>query len=133
MIGFLLKATGIWLVIVVAAIANGILREKVMVFLVGADVALPLSGVLLSILVLLVAFVLIPVLKSSDPKTYAGAGVLWVVLTLSFEFLFGHYAVGKSWQEMLQVFNPQQGELFIVVLAVTAVAPWVAARARRIL
>jgi hypothetical protein len=34
---------------------------------------------------------------------------------------------------MLQVFNPQQGELFIVVLAVTAVAPWVAARARRIL
>ena len=133
MTSILLKATGIWLVIVVAAIFNGVFREKVLVPVSGAGFALPLSGVLLAILVFLITFASISFIGSSVTKTYLLVGLLWVVLTLSFELLFGHFIVGKPWHEIMQIFNIQKGNLFIVVLFVTAISPWVAAKARGIL
>lgn len=133
MSSILFKATGIWLVIVVVAILNGGFREKVLVPAIGATMALPLSGVLLAVLVFLVTLLLISFIGSSEPKIYIWVGILWIVLTLSFEFLFGHFIAGKPWQEIMQVFNIQKGELFTVVLLVTAISPWVAAKLRGIL
>jgi len=126
----LLKATGIWLVIVIAAIFNAVFREKILLPVIGSGFALPLSGVLLSILVFLITFVSISFIGSSVAKIYLLIGLLWVVLTLSFELLFGRFIVGKPWHEIMQVFNIQKGDLFIVALFVTAISPWVAAKAR---
>lgn len=133
MIGIVFKAIGIWFVIVIAAILNGLFREKVLVSLVGAKLALPLSGILLSILVLFVSFMLIRFLNSSEQSTLFATGFLWVVLTLSFELLFGYFVVGKSWYEIIQVFSLHGGDLFLLVLFITAIAPWVSAKARGIL
>jgi len=47
---------------------------------------------------------------------------------LIFEYLFGHYIVGKPWQEINQVFNIFKGDLFIIVLIVSAVSPWLTAK-----
>ncbi len=129
----LFKATGIWFVIVVAAIFNGVFRESVLVPAVGADLALPLSGVTLAVLVFLVTLFLISFIGSSKQKTYIHVGLLWVVLTLSFEFLFGHFVVGKPWHEIMQVFNIRKGDLFIIVLFITAISPWAAAKLKGIL
>jgi hypothetical protein len=133
MVIVLFKAVAIWLAIVFAAILNGVFREKVLVPVAGSCLALPLSGVLLSVLVFLVALILIPFIGSSDPGIYAGIGFLWVGLTLAFECLFGHFVAGKSWREILQVFNVRKGDLFVVVLLVTAISPWLAARVRGVL
>ena len=132
MTGILFKATGIWLVIVVAAIFNGVFREKVIVPGIGADLALPLSGMLLAILVFLITFMSIAFIGSSEQKTYLMVGLFWLALTLSFEFLFGHYVAGKPWKEIIQVFNIRKGDLFIVVLIITAISPWIAAKVRGI-
>ena len=129
----LFKAIAIWLAIVFAAILNGIFREKLLVPVTGPALALPLSGVLLSVLVFLVALMLVPFIGSSDRNIYIGIGFLWVVLTLVFEFLFGHFVAGKSWREIFQVFNVRKGDLFVVVLIVTAISPWLAARVRGVL
>ncbi len=125
-----LKALGIWLIIVMAAMANGLFREKILASLFAAKVALALSGLLLSLLVLVVAFIFIPFLHIQQQGLYFAVGVLWVMLTLSFECLFGHFVLGKSWQEIMRVFNLRNGDLFIVVLLLTAAAPWLAAKAR---
>ncbi|MCD4811491.1 hypothetical protein K8R14_02695 [bacterium] len=133
MIGIFIKATGIWLLIVVAAILNGVFREKVIVPVVSADLVLPLSGVLLSILVFLITLISITIIGSSEQKIYFIVGLFWVILTLSFEFLLGHFVVGKPWKEIIQVLNIWKGDLFIVVLFVTAISPWIAAKVRGIL
>lgn len=133
MIGIFIKATGIWLLIVVAAILNGVFREKVIVPVVSAGLVLPLSGMLLSILVFLITLISITIIGSSEHKIYFIVGLFWVILTLSFEFLFGHFVVGKPWKEIIQVLNIWKGDLFIVVLFVTAIAPWIAAKVRGIL
>ena len=132
MLTILLKATGIWLLIVIAAIINGVIREKLIVPMAGIETALPLSGITLSIIIFLISLVSVPFIGAMESKTFLTIGVLWVLLTLSFEFLFGHYIVGKSWKEIMQVFNMQKGDLFIVVLFVTALSPWVAAKLRGI-
>jgi len=129
----LLKATGIWLVIVVAAILNGVFREKILVPVVGAGWALPFSGLTLAVLVFLITLMSVSFICFSEPKDPIGIGLYWVVLTLSFEFLFGHFVAGKPWKEIVQVFNIQKGDLFLVVLFVTAVSPWVAAKVRGVL
>jgi hypothetical protein len=133
MIGIVLKASGIWFLLVITAIVNGLIRENYLVDLAGTKLALPLSGLLLSVLVLLITSLLVPIFGSQDRKTYWGIGLFWVVLTLLFEFIFGHFVFGKSWSEIMQVFNIKNGDLFIFVLFVTAAAPSISAKARGIL
>ena len=130
MIGILLRATGIWLLIVVAAIVNGVLREKLIAAIVGIEMAIPISGIILSAIIMLFSLILVSLIGPRGAKTYLFIGLYWVFLTLSFEFLFGHYVVGKSWAEIMQVFNIQKGDFFIVVLFVTAFSPWLSALIR---
>jgi len=83
----------------------------------------------LALLVFLVTFLTVPCIGSSDRKIYVWLGVLWLVLTLSFELLFDHFVAGRPWRERVQVGNVQN----IVVLFITALSPSVAARGRGIL
>jgi hypothetical protein len=126
----LIKATGIWLLIVVAAILNGTFREKVLVSAIGENMALPLSGLSLAILVFIVSLIFVPFIRGVEPKIFIIIGLFWVVLTLTFEFVFGHFIAGKPWLEIVQVFNVRKGDLFIVVLCVTAISPYFAAKLR---
>ena len=130
MISILLKATGIWLLIVVAAIINGLLREKLIAPMVGIETALPISGITLSAVIFVFSLMSVSFIGALQTKSYLFIGLYWVLLTLSFEFLFGHYVAGKSWDEIMQVFNIQKGDLFIVVLFVTAFSPWLSALIR---
>jgi hypothetical protein len=97
---------------------------------IGSGFALTVSGLLLSIFILVVAWVSTPWFRSSESKTYVFVGVTWLVLTLAFEFLFGHLVAEKPWQELMQVFDIRKGDLFIVVLFATLAAPWIAAKLR---
>ncbi len=124
------KCVGLWLILVVAAIANGVVRDLALTPVIGEEAALPLSGVTLSILVLGISFVSVSFLRLSRPAAFILVGISWVLLTLAFEFLFGRFVVGKSWDSIMKVFNVADGNLFVVVLLVTAISPWLTARWR---
>ena len=126
----LIKATAIWLVIVLVAILNGSLRDIVLVPWLGMELALPLSGVFLSMLIFLLTLLLIPFVNLSKQKTCLWIGLMWLVFTLAFEFIFGYFVVGKSWREIQQVFDWRDGNLFSLVIFVTTFSPWVAAKVR---
>jgi hypothetical protein len=51
-------------------------------------------------------------------------------MTVLFEFLFGRFVAGKSWEELLQAYNILTGNLWLLVLVVIAVSPYLAARVR---
>ena len=130
MTGLLLKAIGIWFIILILAIVNAAIREKLLAPMVGPGIALAVSGLLLSILIVLVAFVSMPFFGPSQSKTYIFVGTIWFLLTLSFEFLFGHFIAGKPWSEIIQVFNIRKGDLFIIALFMTLISPWLSAKLR---
>jgi len=123
-----LKAGAIWLTMVIFAIANGIVREKILVPITGGAMALPLSGITLSIVVFLIAYISLPFLGRPSANIYLMIGLQWVLMTVLFEIVFGHYVAGKPWQELLHLVNIMQGNLFILVLAVTLLSPFLAAK-----
>lgn len=127
---FWTKAAVVWLGILVLAVLNGTARESLLVPALGRTPALVASGLLLSALILLVAFAAIGWLQ---PVTVGAAwqlGALWLVLTLAFEFGFGALVQHKSWAEMLQAYAFRDGNVWPLVLLVTALAPVLAWRLR---
>jgi len=126
----LLKALAIWAALVVMAIANAGIREKLLVPVIGPGAALPVSGLLLSTIILLVAYASLPLFGRTGGGMYVLVGVVWFVLTLAFELLFGHFVSGKTWQEVMQVFDIRKGDLFVIALSATLLAPWLAAKLR---
>jgi hypothetical protein len=123
-----LKTSVIWFVIALLAIANGVFRENILVSSLGQSIALPVSGITLSIIVFIVTYISFPIFGKNSSLTYFLIGLQWVLMTLLFEFMFGHYMIGKSWSDILQVFNIMKGNLFIIVLIVSLFSPLLVAK-----
>ena len=124
-----LKALVIWVVILMLAMANGFLREFVLMPRLGTPAALVVSGMLLSALILGVTYLSLPWLQPRGSAQYWLVGFGWLALTLVFEFSFGLWQ-GKSWPVMLEAYTFKGGNIWPVVLAVTALAPYLAAKLR---
>lgn len=127
----LIKPFLVWLLLIPLAIANGILREFVLVPAIGWY-GLPLSGIILSVLIVLVAYFCAPALGLRAAGDALRIGLFWVILTIAFEFSFG-LSSGTSLDALLAAYNPATGNLWLVVIVATGLAPFLAAKARRIL
>ena len=123
------KALITWGVILFLAVANGMLREAVLMPRLGTPAALLLSGSLLAALIIAVAYLSLPWLQIRRPRQLWAIGLGWLALTLVFEFAFGLWQ-GKSWPVLLEAYSFKDGNVWPVVLAVTALAPYIAARLR---
>lgn len=126
-----LRAAAVWLLILVCAVANGALREGVLVPWLGRPAALVLSGLLLSACVLVAAWLLVAWLPRLPARQYSAIGAGWLAATLTFKFGFGRLVQGKAWVELIDAYRFHDGNLWPVVLLVVLVAPWAAARWRR--
>ena len=73
----------IWVMIIPIAILNGGFREYVLVKLGG--LALPLSGIILSICIFIVAYLLVPKIKNCVKRDYIIFGIMWFILTNLFD------------------------------------------------
>ncbi|MDD2266318.1 hypothetical protein [Sulfuricurvum sp.] len=124
----MIKSVGIWLLIIIAAIINGAIREKLLTPFIGADLSIPISGITLSVLVFVITYFALPFFGHIKSRTYIFIGLFWIILRLAFEYLFGHYVMGKSWYEINHVFDIRNGNLFTLALVVTALSPWTAAK-----
>jgi len=58
-------------------------------------------------------------------------GVIWLVMTVAFEFLFFHYASGIPWEKLLEAYDLPSGQLWPLVLIWVAIAPLVLNRLAR--
>lgn len=52
-------------------------------------------------------------------------GVIWLALTVCFEFVFGHYVFGNTWERLISDYNLFEGRLWILVLIWTTAVPYV--------
>lgn len=73
-----LQAVAIWFLIIPIAILNGGLRENVLIKLGTA--ALPLSGIILSLCIFVMAFLFIPKIKDCKKTDYIFIGIIWCCL-----------------------------------------------------
>ena len=50
-------------------------------------------------------------------------GVIWVIMTLSFEFGFGRWR-GNSWEQLLRDYNVFEGRLWVLIPLWVMIAPY---------
>ena len=124
-----LKAFALWLLILLLAIANGALREGVLLKSLERGTAFTLSGLVLIACVLAVALTAIGWLGRLTVAQYALVGAFWLLLTLAFEFGFGLLR-GQSLAALLDAYRFKDGNIWPIVLAVAAAAPLFAAYLR---
>jgi hypothetical protein len=126
------RATLTWILLSVVAILNGFLRNYLLTPNLGEDSGHIISTIILCILIFFVTWALI---KWIDPKSCTDArviGICWVILTLAFEFLAGHYLFGHPWSRLIADYNMARGRFWVLVLIATYFAPIYSARIRRI-
>lgn len=128
-----LKATALWLAILVLAILNGTLREKTLIPAFGRFPGLIGSGILLSICVFLVAWIGAPWYGPLTSRQWLLVGLFWLLFTVVFEFSFGRFAQHKTWAELLDAYTFKGGNIWPIVLVATFISPWLAARIRGIM
>ena len=118
-----------WFLMIPAAITNGIFRETVIKPVVGDQTAHQLSVVTGSALFLTVAYYLLrDHAGEQEDRTLLGIGACWLAGTILFEFGFGHYVDGKSWDELTHDYNIADGRLWPMVLLVLFLAPLIVKR-----
>jgi hypothetical protein len=116
---------------VVIAIANGALREATYGKQMSELRAHQLST--LSGLVLFTVYIggVTAIWPLDSSEQALGVGCTWVILTLAFEFLFGHYVAGHSWSRLLHDYNVLAGRVWVFIPIWLAVAPYVFHSLRR--
>ena len=127
----LLKILVIWLVLAVLAVANGAARNAFLTPRLGEQRAHVASTAVLCLVILAVAWASI---RWIGPESAAGAllvGAVWLLLTLAFEFLAGHYLFGHPWSRLVADYNLARGRVWVFVLVATLIAPWLAFWIRR--
>jgi hypothetical protein len=120
-----------WIPMVVIAVANGILRESIY----GAGLS-ELSAHQISTVILLVLFGLYiwglgRLWRFSSDRQAITVGLCWLLLTVAFEFGFGHWIAGHAWPRLLHDYNLAAGRLWPLVLLWVGLAPWIFHRLER--
>ena len=120
----LAKSLVMWLAILMAMMCNGFFRGLVLQPRLGEHVARQVASVLGVCIILAVTAPFVRRLGNRSSAELLGVGILWLVLTVAFEFLFGHYVSGATLETQLADYNLLRGRLWPLVLLTTLLAPW---------
>ena len=114
-----------WFVMLVVAVANGAVRDLTYGRRMGELAAQQLSTLIGCALLGIVMWIFVRLYPLSSAGRAWRLGLLWMSLTVAFEFLFFHYVGGRSWAELLANYNVLAGRVWVFVLVWVAVAPYV--------
>jgi hypothetical protein len=125
----LLRAGLIWFGIVIVAILNGAFRDLALAPRLGDTPARALSCLTLAGAIMLATWISLPWIHPISTTDAWRIGVIWLAMTLAFEFLAGHYLFHAPWASLLADYNLFRGRLWIIVLIATVAAPALVFRA----
>jgi hypothetical protein len=119
-----------WFGLVVLGLLNATMRQVVYARYVSELVGHQISTLTLAVLVGLYAWALSGLLKLTSPGQAIGVGLMWMVLTIIFEFGLGRYVVGDSWGKLLNNYNVLEGRVWGLFVLWVGLAPYVFYRFR---
>ena len=117
-------AFGMWLGMAILAIANGYIGETYITPKLGNYGNHVYKT--LSFIPVIFLFSWFYVLQTSGEFWLTSAlfvSCFWISLTILFEFVFGHYVLGNSWEVLIADYRIWQGRLWFLILLSEAIAP----------
>ena len=119
-----------WVGMVILAIFNGIIREKVYAQYMSELVAHQLSTLIAIILFGIYVYFLTGIVQIHSVKQALLIGGIWLSMTVIFEFVFGHFVAGHSWSRLFMDYNLFRGRVWILVLLWTFIIPYLCYKLR---
>jgi hypothetical protein len=119
----LVYGLGAWLVFMVSAIVNGAFRVSVLQMSLSEHLAHLISTAILCVVLFIEIDVFLGLVGDYSDASLLALGVMWTLLTVAFEFGFGHYVAGDSWGTLLENYNVGKGRVWPAVLLVVLITP----------
>ena len=120
-----------WFPMVAIAIANGVVREAWYGNYLSELAAHQISTLIAVIQFGFYIWFVVSFWRPTSKVQAIAVGLLWLAMTIAFEFAFGHYVAGHSWERLLHDYNLLAGRIWLLVLVWVAVAPYLFFRVRR--
>lgn len=126
---FVLITVGTWLLFMMIAIINAIIREGVFSSFLNELRAHQLSTVTLMALFIMVSYLVFRFteIQLTDQQAFL-MGTIWILLTICFEFLAGHYIFNNPWEKLIADYNILKGRIWILIPLTTFIAPYLVKR-----
>lgn len=112
-----------WAPMIVIAIVNGLFRENILSKKFEELQAHQLSTASAIVLFGIYIWFILRVWKPESAGQAWSIGLMWLGLTVAFEFVFGHYVAGHSWNRLLHDYNLLEGRVWVFVLIWVTMAP----------
>ena len=112
----------VWLLMAAIGIINGTFRVLFLQKFFSLQMAHIISSVSGIILIQAVIYFFLR-RKDLPVKKLLLMGVIWLGLTVLFEFGFGHFVMGHSWEKLLADYNLFQGRIWSLVLLSVLLGP----------
>jgi len=113
-----------WLPMPFIAIFNAGIREKIFTRYFRERTCHQLSTLTLMILMTAYTWLIFPLLKIERPANAWLNGFIWLLLTLLFEFLAGHFIFKNSWEKLLQDYNLLKGRVWGLFIFFMLILPY---------
>jgi hypothetical protein len=126
-----IKSLVVWFMFILAESLNGTVRILWLVPSLGVMQAERLSFAIGALLVLAIATLFSPWLRATETAQLLSIGGLWLVLTVGFELVLGHFILGNSWEQIAAHYNLFTGGLMPLGLVWLILAPLIATKLRR--
>jgi len=115
----------LWFPMIPIAILNGVVREKVYGPHLREWAAHQLSTGIAALLFGVYTWLVTARWPLEDSAQALAAGGIWLALTIAFEFGFGRYVAGHSWEKLLADYNLLRGRVWSLLLAAIFLLPWI--------
>jgi hypothetical protein len=107
------------------AIANGLLRQSVISQIFSELTAHQISTFTAILFMFLAVWLVQKIWPLASAKQAWQIGLIWLAMTIAFEFIFGHFVVGHSWERLLHDYNLFRGRIWVLFLIAITSLPYV--------
>lgn len=125
----LMLTIGTWFLFMILAIFNAIVRESIFSSFLNELRAHQLSTLTLMIIIFTITYLILHYtqIKLSDQQAIF-IGLIWMLMTISFEFIAGHYLFGNSWEKLISDYNLLNGRIWIFIPITSIISPYLATK-----
>ena len=126
-----LGSLAVWPLFLVIAVSLGAVREAVVRPALGEQAAHVIGTLLFIAAMLAITWLFVGKIGGTvEPLDLWLIGLMWMAMTMCFEFGFFHVVAGVPWEELLADYNLFAGRLWVLVLLTTLCGPALISRWR---
>ena len=115
----------LWFIFPFVGILNGVLREATYKKFIGELPAHQISTATGIFFFGIIFYFIFKKWKIESTKHAILIGLIWLGLTILFEFGFGHYIMGNPWEKLFHDYNLAEGRVWSLLLLWITISPFV--------